>query len=717
MNSPPNLEEDRRNVNLLDYWRTIWRGRWTILSVFVVVVILVGIGTFTQTPIYRARTTIEIAPQSRKVSPVADVAELGSSNFGWFAAERYFNSQYEIIRSRDVATRVFDQLDLYNHPRFKDFGDPIGALTGMIQVTPIKETGIVEIAMEGPHPDEVSTWVNTIAQVYVERNLDQAIEATTKAVGALVSEIDTIRLRLEDKQKQSFELAEKDNLYVAENQQQINNDRLSSLQEDLTESQVRKVEIGAALRQVDDAQGAGLSYENISVISNDPVIQQLYNERVDHEQEYERLLVTFRPKHSRVLEKKTEIDKINKRIESEAGRIITTMKAEFDLLVERESRLFDAINESRAESLSLNRRASSYELARGDAEETRRIYDLIRTRVKEIDLSQSLLSNNLRILDKAPVPNLPIKPRTLLNMVIGVMLGLLLGAGVVFFLDYLDNTIRSSEDVEQFLRLNLLAIIPKEHPGTEKAVKEAYQSLRTNLLFTRRSKTANTLLVTSAGPQEGKSRTITTLARTFANAGERVVLIDCDLRRPTLHSKLGVDRDRGITNYILSSDGDDWHTYTKKTDVPNLYAITCGPIPPNPPDIFGHERFQTLLSELRQNFDWVFIDSPPVISLTDSMILATMADMIAFIVKHNANDKDLIRRCVSDLRKVNPNVVGAVLNHVDLDRSHYKDYYYMGYYYYGESTDKKTKKRRSAAARKAVLDGDLPDKVGSGSVG
>jgi capsular exopolysaccharide synthesis family protein len=717
MNNLRDEEEDRRDVHFLDYWRTIWRGRWTVLTVFIIIVTLVGIGTFTQKSVYRARVTVEITPQSRKVAPVADVAELGSGGFGWFEAERYFNSQYEIIRSRDVAIRVFDQLDLYNHPRFEGSIDPIGALAGMINVTPIKDTGIVEIALEGHNPEEVASWVNTIAQIYVKRNLDQAIEATTNAVAALADEIATIRQRLEDTQTATFELAERDNFYVPANQQKTTDERLSSLQEDLTQSQVRKVAIESALRQVEDAQGAGISYENISVISNDPVIQQLYNEKVDLEQEYERLLVTFRAKHSRVLEKKTQIDKINDRIDSEAGRIIATLKAEFDLLKERESRVLAAINEARAESITLNRRASSYELAVGEAEETRRIYDLISARVKEIDLSQSLLSNNLRILDEAPVPNVPIKPRTMLNMAVGILIGLLLGVGVVFFLDYLDNTIRSADDVEQFLRLTLLAIIPKENPGTEKAVKEAYQSLRTNLLFSRRSKTGNALLVTSAGPQEGKSRTITSLARTFASAGERVVLVDCDMRRPTLHQKLSLDRERGITNYILSSDGEDWRTYVKPTEAPNLFAITCGPIPPNPPDVFGHDRFKELLATLRQNFDWVFIDSPPVISLTDSMILATMADMIAFIVKHNENDKDLIRRCVRDLRKVNQNVVGAVLNHVDLDRSHYKDYYYMGYYYYGESADKKTKKRRDAAARKSLLDADLPDRTASRSVG
>src|SRR6059036_1542976 len=182
MPDTPTPLEEKRDVHLLDYWRIIWRGRWTVLSIFVVVLTLVAIGTLTQKPVYRAQATVEIAPQSRKISPVAEAAEMGASQYGWFAEERYFNTQYEIIKSRDIARRVFDRLDLYNHPLFKKTTDPIGTFAAWIEVEPIKDTGIVTIGLEGLNPEEVASWVNAIAEVYVDRNRDKAVEATAKAV-------------------------------------------------------------------------------------------------------------------------------------------------------------------------------------------------------------------------------------------------------------------------------------------------------------------------------------------------------------------------------------------------------------------------------------------------------------------------------------------------------------------------------------------------------
>ena len=705
---PP--DDEKREVHLLDYWRAIWRGRWTVLSIFVVVVTLVAIGTFTQKPIYRASATVEIMPQSRKVSPVADVAEVGSSQFGWYAEERYFNTQYEIIRSRDIAQRVFDTLDLYNHPRFKQDNDPIGSLTKMVEVEPLKETGIVEISLEGENPEEVASWANTIAEAYVDRNIAQAVEATSKALKALLSEIAPLREKLEDTQRDTFEFAERSNLYVPENQQKITNDRLSTLQGELTETQVKKAELEGLLKQLDMVRQNHGSFQTIPQVSGDSVIQDLYRTKVGLERDYERLLVTYKDKHLRVLEKQKEIEEVNQKIASEVERLISGFRSQYDLLKDREAKMVKAIDQTRAESLQVNRKASSYEMVKGEATETKRIYDLISTRVKEIDLSSSLLSNNLHILDKAPVPKVPVKPRKMLNLAVGLLLGLTLGVGTVFFLDYLDNTIRTSEDVEHYLKLNLLAIVPKQAEGTGSAVKEAYQTLRTSLLFSRKNRAANTVLITSAGPQEGKSCTTVNVARTLATSGERVIIMDCDLRRPAIHQRLNLSRDTGITNYILSSEGDDWRNYIKETDQKNLYALTCGPIPPNPADVFGHERFLALLKELRADFDWVFIDSPPVVSLADSMILASLADMVAFVVRHNENDKDLIRRCVMNVRKINPNIIGAVLNNVDLDRSHYKDYYYVGYYYYGESTGKKSRRRKLGGSIAAVSDDGVETK-------
>ena len=704
--------DERRAVHLLDYWRTLWRGRWTILSIFVVVFTLVAIGTFTQKPVYRASAKIEISPQSRKVSPVAEVGEMGLSQYGWFAEERYFNTQYEIIKSRDIARRVFDRLDLYNHPMFKNSTDPIGDFSGMIDVEPVKDTGIVEVGVEGLNPEEAATWVNAIAEAYVDRNLDQAVEATSRAVKALLSEIAPLKVKLADTQRDTFEFAEKANLYVPENQQKITDDRLSTLQSDLTETQVKRGEIEGLLKQIDTVRENHGSYENIPQISGDTVVRGLYQDKAGLEREYERLLVTYKDKHIRVLEKQKEIEETGEKIASEVDRIINGLRSQYDLLKDREAKLIKATDETRSESLQVNRKATSYEMVKGEATETKRIYDLISTRIKEIDLSSSLLSNNLRILDKAPVPKVPVRPRTILNMSLGMLLGLLMGVGTVFFLDYMDNTVRTSEDVEQYLRLNLLAIVPKQSDGTHAAVKEAYQTLRTSLLFSRKSRSANTVLITSAGPQEGKSCTTENLARTLATAGERVIILDCDLRRPAIHQRLNLGRDGGVTNYILSTEGDDWRNYVKSTDQPTLFAMTCGPIPPNPADVFGHERFLGLLKEVRAEFDWVFIDSPPVVSLADSMILASLADMVAFVIRHNENDKELIRRCVMNVRKINPNVIGAVLNNVDLERSHYKDYYYVGYYYYGESSSsRKGRKRRSSPPLAAVTDSDTEDKV------
>jgi len=701
LNSPAPAGADRREVHLLDYWRILWRGRWTIASVFVVVTTLVALGTFTQRPIYRGMASVEIQLQTRKVAPVAEVSEMGAGGYGWLAEERYFNTQYEIIRSRAVASRVFERLDLYNHPSFQKASDPIQAFRSMVHIDPVKDTGIVEISLEGTNPEEVAIWTNTVAEAYVDRNLELAVQAASTAVQSLLKEVEPLRTRLQDSQKDTFEFAEKANLYVPENQQKITNEKLSTFQEELTKTQVRKGTLESLLRQVDMVRRSGGAYDSIPEISADKTVQELTHERVGLEREYQRLLITFKDRHVKVLEMKSELDKLNQKITAEGERLISNLKSEYAVLVDRQRELARAIDDTRSESLQINQRATGYEALRGEASEAKRIYDLISTRIKEIDISASLMTNNLRILDRSPVPKVAVKPRTVLNMAVGMMLALLLGLVAVFFLDYLDNTIRTSEDVEQFLGLNLLAVVPRDSEATRNAVREAYQTLRTSLLFSRKVRTANLALVTSAGPQEGKSQTTVELARTLASAGERVVVVDCDLRRPTIHQRLNIAREQGVTNYILSPE-DDLDAYLKPTGTPNLSAITCGPIPPNPAEVFGHERFVSLLQELKRRFDWVLLDSPPVVSLADASILASMADLVAFVIKHNGNDKELIRRSVATLRKVTPHMVGAVLNNVDLERSHYRDYYYLGYYYYGETGTTRGKRRRQTAPVKSL---------------
>jgi capsular exopolysaccharide synthesis family protein len=231
------------------------------------------------------------------------------------------------------------------------------------------------------------------------------------------------------------------------------------------------------------------------------------------------------------------------------------------------------------------------------------------------------------------------------------------------------------------------------HRGKDSLRKEAFLSLRTSILFCSRSRDRNVILISSAGPQEGKSNCTTNLAKSLASAGDRVIILDCDLRRPTQHLNLEVPREPGITNYILSTEGEKYSQFRTHTEVSGLDLMPCGIIPPNPTEIVGMARFHELVRQLKQDYDWVLIDSPPSISLADTMVLAPMADMVVLVIKHNENDKDLIRRSVKKLREIDANLIGAVLNSVEIEKAYYKDYYHASYYYYAEEGEKRSKKR------------------------
>ena len=291
----------------------------------------------------------------------------------------------------------------------------------------------------------------------------------------------------------------------------------------------------------------------------------------------------------------------------------------------------------------------------------------------------------------------PIKPRRRVNLAIGAVLGAFLGIAAAFFLDYLDNTFRTPEDIEQYLNVAVLGVIPKIQPDEgleDRGVKEAYQSLRTSVIFSSKNRQRKVILVTSTGPQEGKSATVANLGRMLAAGGDRVVILDCDLRRPTQHLIHGVDRDHGVTNYLSAPlDRTDWTGYAKTVGPTNLHVVTCGPIPPSPPELLGSDRFEQLLGALRTHYDWVVMDSPPAASLADATLLSALADMMVLVVQFNRADRDVVFKTMQRLRSVNDNIAGAVLNNVDLDRAYHKDYYYAGYYYYGDDGERKESKR------------------------
>jgi capsular exopolysaccharide synthesis family protein len=699
--------ENRQDVgtfHLRDYWRIISQGRYTILSVVAAVLGLTLVRVFLATPVYQAAAVVEIKPEAKRILPGQE-QYLGAEGGGWIAEEKYFNTQLEVIKSRDVAEKAFRRLHLEKHPLYAKSPDPIGAFQRRIEIKARVETRLVSVSMTGPDAKEVAEWVNTVADVYVRRNIDQAVSSFHGILDEINRGLATSRASIGQADTERMQLAASRDLYVPENQQDILKHNLQAYNDELTKVNVELGSLSAELKGLDAVRQAHGDYTTLPRISQDPVMVDLTSQKLIAERELQRLALEKKPQHPDYLAKAKDVEKIDQKIDGQIERMSEKLRTQYTLALSNKNYLEGQIARTQEESFRVQQATSTYDLLKTDAVSKRRVYDLVHETMERISIGAQLiaLNNNVAILDRAIEPRNPIQPQKFISFVIGGLLGLLFGVTLVLFLDYLDNTIRVPDDVERYLGLGVLAIVPRIRRGDSVPAREAYQSLRTSILFSSHNREKRVLLLTSAGAQEGKSRTTAALARTLAATGERVVLLDCDLRRPTQHVHMGVPREPGISNYVFEGVDGDYARYLASTDVPSLKVFACGAIPPSPPDLIGSQKFRSLIQSLKAEFDWVLIDSPPIASLTDTVVLASLADMVGFVVKHNENDRDLIRRCLKNLRDVHANVIGAVLNDVDLDRSANKDYYYAGYHY-AEADEKESRKtRRKTADRKIAL--------------
>jgi len=680
VNSPTERPSGEGTLHLRDYWRTISQGRFTILSVLAVVLGATIVRVLLATPIYQATAVVEIKPEAKRILPGQE-QYLGAEGGGWIGEEKYFNTQIEVIKSRDVAEKTFRRLHLDQNPLFAKAKDPVGAFQRRIEVKPRIETRLVSVSVTGPDPKAVSEWVNTLADVYVRRNVDQAVSSFQAILDEISRGLVTSRASIGQVDVERMQLAASRDLYVPENQQDVLKHNLQAYNDELTKVNVEIGSLSAELKSLDTVRNSHGDYSTLPRINQDPVMMDLTAQKLVAERELQRLALEKKPQHPEYLAKSKDLDKINQKIEGQIQRIAEKLQTQYTLAASNKAYLEKQIRQTQEESFRVQQATSSYDLLKTDAESKRRVYDLVHETMERISMGAQLiaLNNNVAVLDRAIEPRFPIRPQKFLSLCVGSTFGLFLGIVLVLFLNYLDNTIRTPEDIEHHFGLGVLAIVPRIRGDGSNLAKEAYQSLRTSILFSSHNRERRVLVLTSAGAQEGKSSTTAAVARTLASTGERVVLLDCDLRRPTQYIQMRVSPEPGISNYIFEGVAGDYARYLADTEIPTLKVFPCGAIPPSPPELIGSPKFRDLIQSLKAQFDWVIIDSPPVASLTDTVLLALLADMVVFVIKHNESDRDLIRRCIRQLRDVHANVIGAVLNAVDFDRAAYKGYY-VGYY-------------------------------------
>jgi capsular exopolysaccharide synthesis family protein len=691
----------RREIHLREHWRVVWQRRWAVMSVFLLVLGGVALYSFLAPPVYEATATVEVQPQARRYTPGQDVSGIGAGSYGWFAEEKYQNTQVEIIRSRSVAEKAFETLGLKNDPRFSKVKDPVGVLRGMIRVVPRRETGLIEISVRSGNPDDAARCVNAFAEIFVARNLQRAQDNVAQALASIRAQMDPLKGRLTEAEDKRFDVLRETQSYSPETQQEIVRQSLQKLNEGLNSTQLDVSRLKTLLdkiEQIQDGQGDPMS---IPELAKDEVLQRLGTDKAGLERDFEAVKVTYRPGAPAYQEAESRVEKIKQRIRDQVAVHLGAIRNEYELAVSNEADIHGKIQRAEQQAFQAGVATSKYDVAKTDAATTKAMYDVIAKTLSEVTVNAQLVANNITLLDHAIPPNYPVSPNKRLNLVLGFMVGLFLGIASAFFLDYLDNTFHRPDDIERILQLNTLAIVPRfdRAQGGSAVLKEAYQTLRTALIFLSKNRERKVVLLTSTAPQEGKSSTTAQLGRALASAGDKVLLVDCDLRRPTQHIHLGLTRDNGLTDFLAAPQPFmNWRAYLKTAGTENLQVLTCGPIPPNPPELLGGERFKRFLAEAREAYDWVLIDSPPAASLSDATLLAGLVDVVLLVIRHNHTDRDMVGRTLQQLRRVGANVAGVILNNVDLDRAYGKEYAYAGYYY-AEGAGKDGRKGKKGSAK------------------
>jgi succinoglycan biosynthesis transport protein ExoP len=708
-------------LNVMRYLRAFWRRKWVVLGVAVLITGLAAAHTLRQPKVYSASTSLIIDVTAPRVLD-NDVKELMAderSNY-WFNKE-YYGTQSQVITSRAVALRVVDKLGLQHNAAFLGLShldekarlqtmqgaDAAGLLQSRISVLPVRDTRVVNIAVEDLDPQRAALLANEVAQAYMAENLALRLRTTESATQWLEErkvELERVseasELALYDFKKNAEMLS-----VSPETKKSSVTERISSYEATLTQVRTKIAALQGrveAIRQLQKSSQPGdETWAEAVPGQSDPTIHEYKRRYVEQRVACVELSERYLPEHPKMIECTSKLAVVREDFVRSLTNVVRKAETELAQAVAEEKNLMRTLAIAQDESFQLGRRQVEFEKMNREAENNRRLYESVSRRLKDIELSGLLRTTNVRVLDAARPSFAPIKPDVRRTVMFALMLGLVVGCGVVVLLEMLENTVSSQADVEERLGLAFLGFVPRvegkaENPSErdlyvhrqpKSSVAECCRAIRTNLLFMSPDKPFKTLVVTSSGPQEGKSTTCIFLGVAMAQSGNRVLLLDTDMRRPRLHKAFGVPNDVGISSLVVGEGSLD--KAVKSTEVPNLFVLPCGPIPPNPAELLHTQAFADLLKAAGERFDRIVLDSPPLNAVSDSAVLATQADGVVLVLRAGKTNREAARRALRSLADVQAQMYGAILNDLDVMDVRYRDTYlgYRGYYgHYAEET-------------------------------
>jgi succinoglycan biosynthesis transport protein ExoP len=739
-------------THLRDYLFIVLKRKWLILSIVFVVTCLVAIREYRQPNIYSAAATIQIDQKPKSILQTKEVV-INTEN-----DPAYWNTQLKLLENPVLARQVVLTLDLPNNPDF--FGGPArsgllpslrrifsrdkGATTAQpapdaglptvidnkdvteekltpqqlsrlepyedaiaagLAVEPVSGTNLVKLRYTHTNPELAQKVANTLADVFMTNNLKRMTQGSDKSADLLAKEIADLQLKVRRGEEERVNYAKAKNLPLTE-KIDVESSKLSQL---ATQLLIAENERKAAQADYEAAKNASDVYA-IPQVQNDERIRKLRDQIEALEQKKAALEVTYTKEWPEVKKIDEQIKPLKEALDKAPREVVAALESRYKSAQSKENYLRQSYNQQRGTTSQQNQDQIQLTMMTQTLETDKQYLNTLLQRQRETLATGNDNPNNVTVAEYSRVPRAPIGPPRTRNVSIAFLLALVAGIGLAFLLDFLDDTLKTVEDVDRYIHLPALALIPSNRAerlslkgkalgsdGNETTalaliddvrspVAEAYRHLRTSLLLSSAGQPPKTILVTSSQPSEGKTTTAVNTAVMLAQTGAEVLIIDCDLRRPRLHAHFNVPNTRGVTNY-LSGEAEIDELLQPYEKTPNLKLLTSGPVPPNPAELLGSDEMRKLLNLLGERFNHIIIDSPPCISFTDASILSTLCDGVMLVVHGGRSSRAVVRRAKQQLVDVGAHLFGVVLNNVKLEAQDY--YYYAGYYssYYSSPED------------------------------
>jgi succinoglycan biosynthesis transport protein ExoP len=745
---------DKGSINFRAIWRTVMKRKWLILVIVFIVTSAATIEVYRTKSIYKATASIEVRKDATTLVKTQNlVVQTDDTDT--------MNTYMYMIKSRPLLLRVAESLKLDQNPKFFDVSSRKSIAEAMQTIfnrvrssnepklpTPIKNIPATDLTKE-MSPEEKAKWspyagviggglsvdqlpaarlimvsyihtdpetaaavANTVSQHFIEQNFKSKTENFTKTSEWLDRTTRELKAKVEQAEEaQANYLRDNDMSFVgktAESSGNLGTDKFLHFYE-----QVQRAEAERALKQSLYEEVKKGNILALPEVFADTQMGELQKKLRELKVLKSQLEVNYGEKHPKMIEVNEQIATVARQIESNVGTLESKLKAEYEKALREEKQLKSILERSKTEATQQNRAEIEYNMLKQEVDTQRTLYNEFLTKTSQVDLQRIEQNNNLQLAEPAEAPTAPIGPDRLKTIMTWMLLSLAAGVGLAFFLDYLDNTIKTVEDVSQYAQLPALGVIPamggrniRKLAGVKKggstalakssnggaltmpgqiaalesrsSVAEAYRVLRTSVMLSSAGGPPKMILVTSGQPGEGKTTTTVNTAVSLAQLGASVLIIDCDLRKPSTHKVFGVDHSRGVSTYL--SRNVPLEDLIQKLPVPNLSLLACGPIPPNPAELISSEKMKSMLEQLSERYDHILIDSPPLMHVTDPVILSTMVEGVIIVVQAGRSTRDVVRRARQELTTVGAKIFGVVLNNVDFARDGYDDYYYSRYY-------------------------------------